>query len=67
MFQPYLANHRKLLIFQNRHTAQVLKSDYFNAYTFFIVHQNWTFINNSSASHVQMGLLEVQFTACFGS
>jgi hypothetical protein len=29
------------------------------AYTFFIVCQNTIIINNSSTSHVQMGLLEV--------
>jgi hypothetical protein len=30
-------------------------------YIFFIVRQNTTIINNSSTSHVQMGLLEVKF------
>jgi hypothetical protein len=34
-------------------------------YTFFVVRQNTTIINNSSTSNLQMGLLQVQFYYMF--
>jgi hypothetical protein len=38
MFRPYLAILRQLFTFRNRHTALVLKSKYFNAIAYFVLH-----------------------------